>query len=50
MAEIEECPEPKRTVLYGHLGEVRFNEVMINDEIERLAHEYVEEGIIPLKY
>jgi len=37
-------------VLYEYLKEIHINEVALNDEVETLAHEYIEQGIIPLKY
>lgn len=50
IAEIDECPDPKRAELYEYLREINFNEVVLNDEVEALARKYIEEGIIPLKY
>ena len=50
LAEIEECPEPKRTVLFEYLGKIKYEKIFLNEEIILLANKYIEQGIVPGKY
>lgn len=49
-AEVEDCPEPKRTELFKYISSIKYNEIMIDEEAYHLAQEYIQHGIIPAKY
>ena len=50
IAEIDACPEPKRSSLKRYLDEIEYTEGAVNEEIVSLAEQYVMAGIIPAKY
>lgn len=49
-AEIDACPEPKRTSLIRYIEDISYTESTMVDEAVDLAKQYVAEGIIPAKY
>ena len=50
IAEIDDCPEPKRTELFQFLSMLKYTEILIDEEAYQLAQEYIQHGIIPAKY
>lgn len=50
MAEINNCPEPKRSDLERLLQQVPLSLLEIDDEVIELAERYIDEGIFPAKY
>lgn len=50
IAEIDDCPEPKRTELFQFLSTLKYSEILVDDETYQLAQEYIRHGIIPAKY
>lgn len=49
-AEIEECSEPKRTLLINKMDEAPLEMIEIDDEITALAEKYISEGVFSSKY
>jgi predicted nucleic acid-binding protein len=49
-AEVDACPEPKRTFLKERLGEIVFGMAEVTDEIIELAEAYLRSKIIPRRY
>ncbi|MCL1793933.1 MAG: type II toxin-antitoxin system VapC family toxin [Oscillospiraceae bacterium] len=47
--EIQKCSEPKRTLMTDKLGEIDFQVLEETDEINNLADEYVNSGVLPKK-
>ncbi len=50
MAEINNCPEPKRSKLESSLKQVPLSLLELDDEVIELAKKYIGEGIFPVKY
>ena len=50
MAEINNCPEPKRSNLESLLQQVPLSLLEVDDEVIELAERYIDEGIFPIKY
>lgn len=50
VAEIEECPEPKKAFLEDNMNKAPLNVIEINEEITILADKYISEGIFSIKY
>ena len=48
--EIEEAQEEKRKELVEVVKDINPEELPVDEEVERLANRYIEEGIIPIKY
>ena len=48
--ELESAPKVKRDKMIALVEQYGINVLMLNNEAERLADMYVEQGIIPLKY
>lgn len=46
LAEINECKEPKRSLLQEHLAQINYERVEIIKETEEIAEEIIEEGIL----
>ena len=49
MQEIQDCHEPKRTLLFQRLGQLQSTMLAETQEISHLAQEYVANGVLPLK-
>jgi len=49
MAEIADCPEPKKTALYVHLREITYKTIELTEEITDLAQRYLAQGVLPPK-
>lgn len=47
--EVEQCPEPKRSVLYDFLSKVEYTTLTINEEILELAQKIIDIGILRKK-
>lgn len=47
--EIEQCPEPKRSVLYDYLSSIEYTTLKINEEILELAQKIIDMGILKPK-
>ncbi|MCL2860436.1 MAG: PIN domain-containing protein [Oscillospiraceae bacterium] len=47
--EIEQCDEEKRDIIYQYLAEISYNRTSVNAEIEALAKEIIEEGVLKEK-
>jgi len=47
--EIEQCSEEKKDIIYQYLADISYNRISINKEIEELAREIIEEGILKKK-
>ncbi|HHW02067.1 MAG TPA: type II toxin-antitoxin system VapC family toxin [Thermoanaerobacterales bacterium] len=50
LLEINKCPEHKRLKMLEYINSIRYDEIIIDNEIIELARKYVSEGIIPGKY
>ena len=50
IAEIDRCPEPKRTKMFDLISEYDLQELTLNESAKELAAKYIQEGIIPQKY
>ena len=50
IAEIDACPEPKRSTLARYLNEIDYTNASVSEEGIELAKQYIAAGIIPLKY
>ena len=50
IAEIERSEEDKREKLLKVIKDINPEELVIDEEVQRLANKYVEEGVIPVKY
>lgn len=50
VAEIEECPEPKKTFLTQKMDEVPLEIIEVSEEMVELAEKYVSEGVFSSKY
>jgi len=48
--ELDECPEPKKSILLAFLSQIKFEQINFNEQIIELAKRYVEEGIISSKF
>lgn len=46
LAEINECKEPKRSVLKEYLAQINYERVSITEETEEIANEIIEQGIL----
>lgn len=46
LVEINECKEPKRSVLKEYLAQINYERVNITEETEEIAHEIINEGIL----
>ena len=49
LAELNECKEPKRSILKKYLSQINYKRVKISKENEELANEIVEQGILNKK-
>jgi predicted nucleic acid-binding protein len=49
LLELENCAEPKRSVLAGQLQAIEFTELPASDEVLELAAQYLAAGILPPK-
>ena len=47
--EIEDCPEPKKTILGDHLKQISFRTIELTEEITDLAQRYLAESVLPSK-
>jgi len=47
--EIEDCPEPKKTILGDHLKEIAYRTIELTKEITDLAQRYIAESVLPPK-
>lgn len=46
LVEINECKEPKRTILKEYLAQINYERVEITEEAEEIANEIIKEGIL----
>ncbi len=46
LVEINECKEPKRTILKEYLAQINYKRVEITEETEEIANEIIKEGIL----
>lgn len=46
LVEINECKEPKRTILKEYLAQINYERVEITEETEEIANEIIKEGIL----
>lgn len=49
LAEINECKEPKKTLLKQYLAQINYEKVEITEETEEIAKEIINEGILNQK-
>ena len=49
LAEINECKEPKKSILKQYLAQINYKRVKITEEAEEIAEEIIEEGILHQK-
>lgn len=49
LAEINECIEPKRSILKEYLAQINYQRVLIIEETEEIANEIINEGILKPK-
>ncbi len=49
LAEINECKEPKKTLLKQYLAQINYEKVEITEETEEIAKEIIDEGILNQK-
>lgn len=46
LAEINECKEPKRSILKEYLSKINYDRLDITEETEKIANEIINEGIL----
>lgn len=46
LAEINECKEPKKSILQEYLAQINYERVGITEEAEEIANEIIDEGIL----
>ena len=46
---VEDCPEPKRSILYQHLGEIKYTVINIEQMFFDIARQLIEMRILPPK-
>ena len=49
MLELDECDEPKHSILLDWLSEIDYTELQSNDEVLELAAQYLKAGLLPPK-
>ena len=49
LQEIDNCPEPKRTELFKHLGEIDYTPIEITEDMSEVAQQLVDMGILTQK-
>jgi predicted nucleic acid-binding protein len=49
LQELEQCAEPKRTVLFRHLNDISYLRIERNNEIEVLAQQFIKQNILTVK-
>ena len=49
LAEIDECKETKKRILYDYLSKINYKRVNITEEAEQIANEIIEEKILTQK-
>ena len=47
MVELEECAEPKHSIMLDRLSEIDYTELQASDEVLELAAQYLKAGILP---
>lgn len=47
--EIDDCPEPKRTILYSYLNEIDYELITATEEILELAGKFIDFGVLRQK-
>jgi predicted nucleic acid-binding protein len=50
LTELGVCPEPKRSNLLKYIEEIDCTQALMVDEAVDLARQYIDKGIIPVKY
>jgi len=48
-AELEDCPEPKRSALYAYISEIEYTMIEPTNEVQTLADAYIASGILSAK-
>ena len=49
LQEIDNCPEPKRTELFKHLGEIDYTPNQITEDMSEVAQQLIDMGILTQK-
>ena len=49
LQEIEDCPEPKRSILYQYLSEIKYTVINIRQMVSDIARQLIEMRILPPK-
>jgi len=49
LQEIDNCPEPKRTELFKHLGEIDYTPIEITEDMSEVAQQLIDMGILTQK-
>lgn len=49
ISEIDDCHEPKKTILLQYLNELECEEIVLNSDILELAEHYIAQKILPSK-
>ena len=49
LQEIEDCPEPKRSILYQYLSEIKYTIIDIKQMVSNIARQLIEMHILPPK-
>ena len=49
LAEMNECKEPKKSILQEYLAQINYERIHINKETEEISNEIIEEGILNQK-
>ena len=49
LQEIDNCPEPKRTGLFKHLGEIDYTPIEITEDMSEVAQQLIDMGILTQK-
>ena len=49
IAEIDQCPEPKRSYLHEKMQQIQFEILTPQEEVTQLAHAYIENGVLSEK-
>lgn len=49
LQEIDDCPEPKRSILYQYLSEIKYTIIDVNKNVSDIARQLIDMKILPPK-
>ena len=47
--ELEQCSEPKRTIMFEYLSEIEFTTIELNEEIYDIAQKFIDNNVLTIK-